>query len=73
MGGDGVYDKCPGGVPPPVGTKNHGDSGETRGRRRVEVPLGSGGNGSHRAPPHKVVHQATASDHSEKGVLPPHI
>ena len=34
----------PGGVPPPGDTTDNGDDGETRVRRKVRVPLGSGGN-----------------------------
>ena len=53
LGDDGGGAKGPGGVPPPGDTMNYGADGETWGRRRVGVPPGSGGNGSHGDPPHR--------------------
>ena len=73
MGCDGVDDQGPGSVPPPGGTEDHMDDGEKRVRRRVGVPLGSGGKGSHGYPPHMGIHQETASDYSGKGGLPPQL
>ena len=57
MGSDQGYDQGPGGVQPPGGTTDHGDETETRGRRRVGVTLGIGGNGDRGDPPHQGVHQ----------------
>ena len=37
------------------------------------VPLSRGGNGRHGYPPHRVIHQEAAGDHSRKGGLPTHI
>ena len=52
---------------------NHRYDRETRDRRRVEVTLGSGCNGSRGAPPHGVVHQEAAGKLSGKGGMPPHL
>ena len=73
LGGDGVDAQVTGGVPPPGGAMDHMDDGETRGRQRVGITLGSGGNGSHGAPPHRGVHQEATGDNSGKGGLPPHL
>ena len=73
MGGDGRDAQGPGGVSPPGCVIDNRDDGETRGMRRVGVPLGSGGNGIRRDPPHQVVHQEAAGDHSRKGSLLPHL
>ena len=73
MGGDRGDAQGPGGVPTLGGIMDHGDDGETRGRRRVGVPLGSRGNGIRGDPPHQGVHQEAAGEHSGKCVLPPHL
>ena len=56
LGGEWVNAQVPGGVPPLGGVTDHRDEGKTRGRRRLVVPLGSGGNGNRRDPPHWGVH-----------------
>ena len=57
MGGDRLDAQGPGWVPLSVGLTDHGDNSETQGRRRVGVPLGSGGNKICRDPPNQGVHQ----------------
>ena len=73
MGGYGGDAQGTGEVPPPGGMEDHGTGGKTRGRRRVVVPLGSGGNETCGAPPHRGVHQETEGIHSIKGGLQPHL
>ena len=52
LGGDEGDAQCPGEVPPLSSATDHSDDGKTQGRRRVVLPLGSGGHGLCRAPPH---------------------
>ena len=58
-------------VPPSGDAMDHGDDGETRGRRRVGVVVSivRGGNGLCGDPPHWGIHQNTADDHIGEGVL----
>ena len=65
--------QIPGEVPSLGHTMDHRDDGETQVRRRVVVPLGSEGNGSHGDPPHRSVHQEAEVDHSGKGGPPLHL
>ena len=60
------------GVTPPGGATDHGDDGETLGRRRVGVPLSSGGNIIRGVPPHWGVHKEASDDYRVKDGLPPH-
>ena len=60
-------------VPPSGGATDHGDDGETRGRRRMGVPISRGGNGRRRAPHHRGVHQEVAHEHSGEGGLTPRL
>ena len=71
MGGDRGDAQGPYGVPPLGSAMDHRDDGKTRGRRRVGVPIGRGGNLSHGAPTHRGVNQEAADKHNEEGVLPP--
>ena len=73
MGGDQGDVQGPDGVPPSGGAMDHGDDGETRGRRRVGVSSGRGGDGLCRDPPHHGIHQETTDDHSREGGLPARI
>ena len=73
MGGNQGDAQFPGGVPPTGGATNNGDDEETRGRRRVGLPLDSGGNGDRRAPSHRGVHQKELGNHSKKGGLLTHL
>ena len=73
MGGDWGDAQGPGGVPPPGSATDHRDDDGMRGRRRVVVNLGSGGNGRHKAPNHWGVHQEAAGDYIRKGDLPPNL
>ena len=73
LSGDRGDSQGPGVILPLGGATDHGDDVKTRGRRRVGVPLGSGGNGSRGAPPHGVVHQEAAGKLSGKGGMPPHL
>ena len=57
LGGDGGDAQDLGGVPPPGGATDQRDAIEMWGRRRVGVPIGSGGNGSRGDLPHLGVHQ----------------
>ena len=61
------------GVPPSGGTTDNGDDGETRGRRRVGVPIGSRGDGSRGDPPHRGVHQEASAVHRGEGGMPPRL
>ena len=63
LGVDQGYAQGPDGISPSGSAIDHGDVRETRGRRRVVVPISSGGNGSRKAPPHRGVHQEAAEDH----------
>ena len=54
---DRVDSQVPDGVPPSVGAADHKDDGETRGRRRVGVPISRRVNGSSGDPLHMGVHQ----------------
>ena len=71
LGGNRVYAQGPGGVPPSVAATDHGDDGKTRGRRIVEVPIDSGGNGRCGSPPHWGVHQEAEENHIGEGGLTP--
>ena len=71
--GDRGDDQGTGGVTPLGGAADYGDHSETRGSRRVVVPIGSGGNGNRGAPPHWGVHQEATGNHSGEGGLPPRI
>ena len=73
MGVDGGDDQGPVGDLPPGGMTIHRADGKTWGRRRVVVPLGSVGNVSRGAPPHRGVHQETTGNNIVKGGLLPHI
>ena len=57
LGGDRGDAQGPDIVPTMGGATDHGDYGKTRGIRRVGLPIGRKGDGSHKAPPHKGVHQ----------------
>ena len=73
MGNDQGYAQGRDGVLPSSGATDHGDDGETQGRRRVGVTIGRGGNGSRGSPPHRGVHQEVSDDHSGEGGLPPYL
>ena len=73
MGGDGGDAQSLGGVPPPGGATDHRYDGKTRGRQRVGLTLGSGGNEIHKAPPHWGVHQEAAGNYRGKGGLLAHL
>ena len=63
------YTQGPDGVPPPGGATDHGDDGETRGRRKVGVIIGRGGYGRRGATPHRCLHQEAIDDHIVDGGL----
>ena len=48
---------------------DHRDDGKTRGRRRLVVPIGNGGDGSRGAPPHRGIYQEATYDHIGEGGL----
>ena len=73
MGRDGGYSQGPVGVPPLGSATDHGYDGETRSKRRVGVPLGSGGNVSHGDPTTLGVHQEASGEHNRKGGLSLHL
>ena len=73
LGGDWGDAQGPNGVPPLVGATDHRDDGETRGRRRVGIPSGRGGDGCSGDSPHWGVHQEAADNHIGDGGLPPRI
>ena len=54
-----------------VGATDHRYDGEMQGRRRVGVPISSGGYGILRDTTHLGVHQYAADYHSGEGGLPP--
>ena len=70
MGGDQINDQSTDRVPPTGGTTDHGEDGKSRGRRRVEVPIGIGGDESCRDPIHWGVHQEEEGNHNLEGGLP---
>ena len=55
------------------GATDHEDDDETRVRRRVGVPISSGGDGSCGAPPHQGVNQKASDNHRGEGGLPPRL
>ena len=71
LGGDWVDAQGPGRVTPSDGTTDHRGDGKMRGRWRVVVPLGSGGNVSLGVSPHWVVDQEAVGDHIVEGGIPP--
>ena len=73
MGGDQGDAQGPGGVPPPGGATDHGDDVEMRGRRRVVLSLGIGGNGDRGDQPNQGVYPETAGNHNGKGGLSPYL
>ena len=52
---------------------DNGDDGEMRGRRKVGVLIGRGGDGRHGATPHQGVHQEATDKHSGDGGLTPRL
>ena len=73
LGGYRGDSRGPGGVPPPGGMTDHEDDGKKRGRRRVGVPIGCGGNGIRWDPLHWSVHQEAEYYHRGEGDLPPRV
>ena len=71
MGGDRGDVQGSDGIPPSGGATDHGDDGETRGSRRLGVPISRRGDGSRGATPHRGVHQEVADNHSGEGGLSP--
>ena len=71
LGGDWGDYQGPDGVTPLVSAKDNGDDREMRGRRRVGVPIGKGGDGSRGDPPHRGVHQEAEGDYILDCVLSP--
>ena len=63
----------PDGVPPSGSTTDHRDYVETRGRRKVAVPIGRGDDGSRRAPPHWGVHKELVKKNSVEDGLSPRL
>ena len=63
LGGDRRDAQSPDGVPPSGGATDHRDDKKIQVRRRVGLPIGRGGDGSFRAPPHQGVHQEVIDDH----------
>ena len=57
LGGDQIYSQGPDGIPPSGGATDHGDDKETWGQQIVGVSRGRGGDGIHRAPPHRSIHK----------------
>ena len=73
LGGYRGDNQGPDGIPPLGGMTDHGDDVKTGGRRRVEVPSVTGGDGRHRDAPHRGANQEAEYDHSGEGGLTPHI
>ena len=63
MGGDRGDAQGPDGIPPLGGAMDIKDYGETRGRQRLGLPIGRGGNGFRGDPPHQGVHQEASDNH----------
>ena len=64
LGGDRVDDQGPDSVPPSGDAADHGDGGETWGRRGVGVSSGRGGDGLYGYPPHRSINQEASDNHS---------
>ena len=73
LGGDWRDDQGPFRVPPSVRVKDHGDDKKKRGKRRMRIPIGKGGDGSRGAPPRVGVHQEPSEKNIREDGLPPHL
>ena len=73
MCGDRRYVQCLGGVPILGDVTDNGDDGEMRGRQRLGVYLGGGGNGDPGSSLHQGVHKEATGNRSGKGGLLPHL
>ena len=56
MGGDRGDAQCPDGITPSGDATDHGYDGEMRGKQRVVVPIGRGGDGCREDTPHQGLH-----------------
>ena len=69
----GAISEVPEGVSPLVIQMDHGDYGETFGRRGVVISSGGGGTGSCGITPHIGVHIDMVGDHSGRCGMTPHL
>ena len=73
LSGDRGDSQGPGVILPLGGATDHGRDVKTWDRRRVGLPLGSGGNGNRGFPPHQDLYQWAIGNHSGKVGLPSRI